>query len=941
MQRTRSTAPARAALPAFLSALALVMPALSQSPRTQPPRTWTVDDVVDQEQATSWQLSDDGSHALWLRRRPDPEKDRQLATLMLTDLTDLADGARHRELTVGRFPVSSPAFAPDGQRIAFLSSAEFPDGVDGPDDDDRGSQVWLLDLRGGAPRPLTRIDHGVQSFAWKGDDALVLLARERKSRRELESDEKKDDSRVVEDRDLWRDARSRLFEFTLEGAKLRRLTTNDLPIASFSLSPDGRRAVAMHSRSPSFEALSDEPPRCFVHDLETGTARELYPDRRSKPSGFAWRPDGSGLFVRLPTPSVDGQDWAAVERLAEVEFTADGWSIRDVDLGTDRGLQEMVVPRADGFVAALMHGVEPVWARFVRRPDGSYERRDLRPDLELPLHDLIAAPRADTVLVIQGDASTPDHVRRASLGGADLADLADVYRAGGDGFEGLRHAHTEILDYEGAQGDRVEAILYHPLDRPEGQRAPLVLVTHGGPHAHDPNRFTERWANTPNLYTSRGAFVLKVNYHGSSGYGLAFGESIKGRYYELELVDLFAGIRLLVDRGLVDPDRLGLVGWSNGAILSLAALTHGAELAPGYDYQFKACAPGAGDVNWTSDFGNCAFGAGFDEFYLGGTPWTNPAGYLAKSPLFRIDTVTTPTLVFFGTDDTAVPTEQGWQQFRALQRVGKAPVRFVLFPGEGHGLQKLSHQRRKLVEELAWFDRHLFGVEANTAWDERVVADGSPLEALELRVRLPRHDGKLGVPEGNALVPETVALRLAGETVHVGRCEVTRAQWQSFRADRDPGGLPDHPVTAITADDVTAYLEWLQTTTGSRWRLLTAKEHEALPAGPSPHDLDALAGYAPSHDDATRLAERIRGIGPDRALRAVDDGVPGAQRREGTAAVFVFHARGNAAEWIDVDGKPSVNPGGHVLAASDDRGDARDREVPPAFVGLRVVRIRD
>ena len=112
-------------------------------------------------------------------------------------------------------------------------------------------------------------------------------------------------------------------------------------------------------------------------------------------------------------------------------------------------------------------------------------------------------------------------------------------------------------------------------------------------------------------------------------------------------------------------------------------------------------------MNWISDWGNAVFGHAFDDYYLGKTPLQDPELYVRKSPLFRMDKVRTPTIIFFGTEDKQVPTEQGWQHYRALQQLGNTDVRFILFPGEAHGPRKFVHQRRKVEEELAWFDKYL------------------------------------------------------------------------------------------------------------------------------------------------------------------------------------------------------------------------------------------
>ena len=169
--------------------------------------------------------------------------------------------------------------------------------------------------------------------------------------------------------------------------------------------------------------------------------------------------------------------------------------------------------------------------------------------------------------------------------------------------------------------------------------------------------------------------MLKVNYHGSSGYGLKWVESICcGKYYELEIPDIEKGVDYLIGRGLIDPDRIGALGWSNGSILSIQLMITNPS-------RYKAAAVGAGDVEWISDWANVDFGQAFDSYYFGKSPLEDPELYIRKSPIFQMDKVRTPTLIFFGGADRNVPTEEGWTHYRTLYTIGKVPVRFMLFPG--------------------------------------------------------------------------------------------------------------------------------------------------------------------------------------------------------------------------------------------------------------------
>jgi hypothetical protein len=360
------------------------------------------------------------------------------------------------------------------------------------------------------------------------------------------------------------------------------------------------------------------------------------------------------------------------------------------------------------------------------------------------------------------------------------------------------------------------------------------------------------------------------------------------------------------------------MGWSNGSILSIALTVH--------TTRYKVCGAGAGDVDWTSDWGNAHFGAAFDNYYFGKSPLEDPELYIKKSPFYQMDKVTTPTIIFFGTVDTNVPTQQGWMHYRALQQLGKTDVRFLLFPGEPHGLQKLSHQRRKVEEELAWFEKYLFKTlkEENKSFK----AD-SPLAMAIKQTGFKKTGPNYGMTVNGKLIPETVK----HGKLELGRFEITRAQFAAF----DPSykfepGTENYPANNITFAQAKAYCEWLCKLTGESYRLAKIDEIEAIydSAKAGENTLDYWAGYGINPDDAARLQAKIKQLG---------DGAPllksvGSFKSVGEDPVFDLG--GNVAEWaIGKDGD------GVVLGGSADQpqDDKRAKRTPsPVYTGFRVVK---
>ena len=331
-----------------------------------------------------------------------------------------------------------------------------------------------------------------------------------------------------------------------------------------------------------------------------------------------------------------------------------------------------------------------------------------------------------------------------------------------------------------------------------------MTAPHGGPAGADLDAWSEDWAYAHQLLAQRGAFILKPNYHGSSNYGLKFVESICcGKYYEYPVADIEKGVDALIAKGLIDPERIGTFGWSNGSILSIA-------VSIANPARYKIVSAGAGDVEFISDWANVDFGQSFDAYYLGKSPLEDPELYLRISPLFQMDKVRAPTIIFFGTEDRNVPTSQGWTHYRALYYLDKVPVKFMLFPGEPHGLQEYAHQLRKLDEDMAWFDRWFFKTEK--AENEALKPD-SPLGQAVRRKGIARVGGRYGVEAGasKSLIPEVV--KRGG--LEVGRFEVTRAQYASFDPKRKPvPGTENFPVTGVTFDEARAYAAWLTKQTG-------------------------------------------------------------------------------------------------------------------------------
>jgi dipeptidyl aminopeptidase/acylaminoacyl peptidase len=875
---------------------------------------WTPEDMINAESASGFRISPDGKWAAWSKGVSTKEKDGRTSNLFLSSLTE----KKEIQLTRGTDTNGNPRWSPKGDLIAFLSTKPLPEAKPGL----ARAQLWLINPFGGEPWVLTNFERGIQRFEWIADDTIIFSAQEDATLYEKETEARKDDSNVVDDDPHA--APVRLFKFSVKDKKVTRLTNNLDRIQAWAVTRDLSHAVTTHSRELSYAWDQKIKPVTFVWDLRTSQSKQIFTDGRILPGSLEWTRDGSGFYAVAPYSTDTRFTTASIELLYFYDLASG--ATQKVDLDWENGIGRSMDVTADGFVAMLAAGPRFAPARYVMSGSGAsrkWTRTPIEGQHATNFGTLVLSEDARRVVYDYSTASTPTQWFTAALDGTRVTDPVQITNLN-PAYARKEIAKSEVIHWKGANDDDVDGILFYPLHYEAGKRYPLVLGIHGGPAGTDTDSWSISWAYPTQLYTQRGSFVLKVNYHGSSNHGLKFVESICcGHYYDLEIPDIEKGVDALIAQGKVDPNQIGTAGWSNGSILSI-------QLTIANPTRYKAAMCGAGDVEWISDWANVDFGESFDHYYFGKTPLEDPELYIRKSPMFQMNKVQTPTLIFFGTNDRQVPTSQGWTHYRTLYSLNKI-VKFILFPGEAHGPTKLSHQLRKVNEEMLWMDTYLFKTAKPV--NEAFKTDSPLGEALRRR-----SIAKSGTSYGNmtkgarpVLAPEVVKRG----ALEVGRFEVTRAQYASFDPSYkvDPG-TENFPANGITFEKAKAYAQWLSTATGETWRIPNEDEMTSLFAGRTGENtLDFWAGYTPNPDDAERLMKEVSSLPGDAPLLKQVGSFRGQGEKE---EELIFDLGGNVAEWvIGADGN------GKALGGSADRpADAKSayRAASPAYTGLRVVR---
>jgi dipeptidyl aminopeptidase/acylaminoacyl peptidase len=261
-------------------------------------------------------------------------------------------------------------------------------------------------------------------------------------------------------------------------------------------------------------------------------------------------------------------------------------------------------------------------------------------------------------------------------------------------------AEQEVVTYTARDGLELQGLLIHPMDREEGTRYPLITVVHGGPEAHYDDGWLTAYSMAGQMAAARGYAVFYPNYRGSTGRGETFATSSQRDLAGKEFDDIVDGVDALIERGLVDEDRVGVTGGSYGGYAT-------GWMATRYTDRFAAGVMFVGISNNISKWGESDIPEELFLVHSRQRIWEDYMGYLERSPIYHAGEADTPLLILHGKEDPRVHPSQSLELYRHIKTRTDTPVRLVFYPGEGHGNRAATARFDYNLRMLRWFDRFL------------------------------------------------------------------------------------------------------------------------------------------------------------------------------------------------------------------------------------------
>ncbi|HEX5437840.1 MAG TPA: S9 family peptidase [Gemmatimonadaceae bacterium] len=613
----------------------------------------TPEQAINLRHPSDPEFSPDGSRIAFVVREA-PGDSTTLSHIWIVSVA----GGQPRQLTWSDHSESSPRWSPDGRTLAFIGQ--------------KGGQrqIYALPMNGGERRPITKGHLSVRAFAWSPDGKrIAFLAPDSQPTAERKRERERDDARVV-DKD---DRHARLRVLTVATEETRALTPPTTEISTLEWLGDGH-LVVRGTDTPASDLWTD---RLYVVDASDGGMRTIV-DPHGPLGGMKVSPDGHSLaYVGARTSGPTPHD------LYLLPLSADGaaaGAAHNLTAPLDRDVGDFVWTADGHLLASVREGFHH--ALYSMDSQGHTQRiQNASPNPA----SLAVASNGTTAFVGQTATTPPElYVAAHDSTARRLTDLNASWK-------NIALVAPQSVHYKSFDGLDIDAELLRPKNAGSGP-LPMIVLVHGGP-AGAWSDAIEGWGQ---LLVAKGFAVFYPNIRGSVGYGQRFIAMDKADWGGADFKDVMAGVDAMVQRGVADPNKLGIGGWSYGGYMSEWAITQ--------TNRFKAAVSGAGMVDLIAEF-STERGPAYDRWYFG-LPYENSKEFLESSPFMYMKNAHTPTLILQGLDDTTDPPGQSEGLYRALKFYG-VPAELVEYPREEHGLRERHHLVDRLTRVVDWFTKYV------------------------------------------------------------------------------------------------------------------------------------------------------------------------------------------------------------------------------------------
>ena len=635
-------------------------------------RPVTINDIFTLKDITEAQLSPDGSSILYVVSVADFQE-----SAYNTDIWKIpASGGEPIQMTTSPKRDYHPRWSPDSKMIAFLSNRE-----------DK-TQIWLISPFAGEAYQLTDSKTGISTFAWSPCGKKIAYLASQPPTEEEERRKKEKEDVIVVDKEFKMNC---LWLIDVATREVKQLTDGNFHVSSFEWHPQGSQIAFSAQPTPKVPDIFNSD--LYLLSLHEGEPQKLV-ERPGPDSNPRWSPDGKMIaFI-----SQDGKtDWHVNSYICLVPAT------RGTPVNISKSFDEEVrtfywCPEGKSIYFLGPTGV--TYHLFRISATGGKPQRITNG--KFLYSSFSFSDDFSQVAFLRQSPSEPEELYISDfprishrITPRKLTDLNPQIRE-------LALGETELIHWKSVDGWEMEGLLVKPVGYQTGGKYPLLTIIHGGPAGCFVYSFALRRGAYPlQVFAGEGYAIFLPNPRGSGNYGEEFRQANYRDWGGKDYQDIMSGVDYLIEQGITDPDKLGVMGWSYGGFMTSWVITQ--------THRFQAASVGAGVTNLYSMYGQTDIPE-FMESYFGGTPWEEMRVYLDHSAMYQIGKAKTPTLIQHGANDQRVPLPQGKELYLALKKK-HVPVEFVIYPRQPHGIREPKLQRDAMKRNLDWFNKWLRGIE--------------------------------------------------------------------------------------------------------------------------------------------------------------------------------------------------------------------------------------